>query len=82
MMELEKSLIEEAKRKPYFKKEYSIFLDLEEKIKEVNRVINKDKEDLKNKDLLIDNMKIKINELKRQLNIMKDTYFDIEEGYH
>jgi len=82
MMELEKSLIEEAKRKPYFKKEYSVFLDLEEKIKEVNRVINKNKEDLKSKDLLIDNMKIKINELKRQLNIMKDTYFDIEEGYH
>ena len=82
MMELEKSLIEEAKRKPYFKKEYSVFLDLEEKIKEVNRVINKNKEDLKSKNLLIDNMKIKINELKRQLNIMKDTYFDIEEGYH
>ncbi len=82
MIELEKSLIEEAKRKPYFKKEYSVFLDLEEKIKEVNRVINKDKDDIKNKDLLIDNMKIKINELQKQLNIMKDTYLDMEKGYN
>ena len=82
MMELEKSLIEEAKQKSYFKKEYKVFGDLKEKIEETNKLINKEKENIKNKDLLIDNMKIKINELQRQLNNIKDVYLDIEEGYY
>jgi len=82
IMELEKSLIQEAKQKPYFKEEYQVFIDLKTKIEETNKLINKEKEDLKNKNLLIDNMKIKINELLRQLKNIKDVYLDIEEGYY
>jgi exonuclease SbcC len=82
IMELEKSLIQEAKQKPYFKEEYQVFIDLKEKIEETNKLINKEKENLKNKNLLIDDIKIKINELLRQLNNIKDVYLDIEEGYY
>ena len=84
MMQLEKLLIEEAKQKPYFKKEYKVFGDLKAKIEEINELINKEKEKIKikNKDPLIDNMNIKINKLQRQLNNMKDAYLDIEEGYY
>ena len=82
MMELEKSLIEEAKQKSYFKKEYQVFEDLKVKIEKINELINKEKEKLKNKNLLIDNMKIKIDELQRQLNKIKDAYLDMEEGYY
>jgi len=82
MMQLEKLLIEEAKQKPYFKKEYKVFGDLKAKIEEINELKNKEKEKIKNKDPLIDNMNIKINKLQRQLNNMKDAYLDIEEGYY
>ncbi len=82
MIETEKLMIEEAKQKPYFKKEYMILLELEEKIQAVNELIIKCEENLKNKNLLIDNIKIKINELQRQLNNIKDVYLDIEEGYY
>lgn len=82
MLEAEKKLIEEAKQKPYFKKEYSVFLDLEERMKETNKLIDKNNENIKNKNLVIDNTKIKINELQRQLNHIKDLYLDIEEGYY
>ena len=43
IMQLEKSLIEEAKQKPYFKKEYQVFADLKVKIEETNELINKRK---------------------------------------
>lgn len=82
MLEAEKKLIEEAKQKPYFKKEYSVFLDLEERIKETNKLIDKNNENIKNKNLVIDNTKLKINELQKQLNHIKDLYLDIEEGYY
>lgn len=82
MIEAEKLLIEEAKEKLYFKKEYSVFLDLEEQIKEINKLIDKNKENIKNKNMLIDNMNIKINDLQSQLNHIKDLYLDIEEGYY
>ena len=80
--ELEKLLIEEAKQKPYFKKEYEVFIDLKGKVEETSELLDKEKEKLKNKDSLIDNMKININELERHLNKIKDVYPDIEEGYY
>ena len=82
MIEIEKALIEEAKHKAYFGKEYQVFEDLKVKIQDINELINKETENLKNKNLLIDNMKTKINELQRQLSTMKDVYLDIEEGYY
>jgi exonuclease SbcC len=80
MVEAEKLLIEEAKQKPYFKKEYSVFLDLEGQIKQMNQLINKNKENIKNKDLLIENLKNKVSELQKQLKTIKETYPDIESG--
>lgn len=82
ILQLEKSLIQEAKEKPYFKKEYQVFGDLKAKIEEVSELKNKEKEKLKNKDSLIDNMSTKINELQSQLNKIRDLYPDIEEGYY
>jgi len=82
ILELEKSLIQEAKEKPYFKKEYKVFGDLKEKIEDTNELINKEKENIKNNDSLIDNINTKINELQRQLNKIKELYLDIEEGYY
>lgn len=82
MIEAEKLLIEEAKQKPYFKKEYSVFLDLEEQIKEINKLLDRNKKNIKDKSLSIDNTKAKINELQRQLNSIKELYLDIEEGYY
>lgn len=82
MLEAEKSLIEEAKQKPYFKKEYTVFLDFQEDIQEVYKLISKEKEKLEKKNLSIDNVKIKISEVQRRLNTIKDVYLDIEEGYY
>ena len=76
---LEKQLIEEAKLKPYFKKEYLVFFDLEEKIKKANELLGKNKKDIQDKEILIDNVNSKINELDRKLNNIKEAYGDIEE---
>jgi len=82
MIELEKSLIEEAKQKSYFKKEYKVFDDLKAKIQKTNKLIDNEKEKLKNMNILIDNNKNKINELQMKINKSKDVYPDMEEGYY
>lgn len=82
MVEAEKHLIEEAQQKPYFKKEYSVFSELEKQIKESNELVDKSQEKLKDKNSLIDNIKNQINELQRKLNNIKEHYPDIEEGYY
>nr|WP_312291071.1 hypothetical protein [Clostridium chromiireducens] len=82
MVEAEKRLIEEAKQKPYFKKEYSVFSELEKQIKESNELVDKSEEKLKDKNSLIDNTKKQISKLQRQLNNIKEHYPDIEEGYY
>lgn len=74
-------LIKEAKQKPYFKKEYSVFLELEDQIQKVNESIQKNKEMLKSKDALVDNIGSKIIDLQKQLTTMKNAYIDIECGY-
>lgn len=81
MLEAEKLLIKEAKQKPYFKKEYSVFLELEDQIQKVNESIQKNKEMLKSKDALVDNIGSKIIDLQKQLTTMKNAYIDIESGY-
>ncbi|MFW2503506.1 hypothetical protein [Clostridium diolis] len=81
MLEAEKLLIKEAKQKPYFKKEYSVFLELEDQIQKVNESIQKNKEMLKSKDALVDNIGSKIIDLQKQLTTMKNAYIDIEGGY-
>jgi exonuclease SbcC len=82
MLELEKILIEEAKIKPYFNKEYKIFSDLREKIDKIHQSIDMTRKNIEDNDLLIDNVKAKINELQKQLNAIKDVYLDVEEGYY
>ncbi|WP_026886597.1 hypothetical protein [Clostridium beijerinckii] len=81
MLEAEKLLIKEAKQKPYFKKEHSVFLELEDQIQKVNESIQKNKEMLKSKDALVDNIKSKIIDFQKQLTTMKNAYIDIERGY-
>lgn len=81
MLEAEKLLIKEAKQKPYFKKEYSVFLELEDQIQKVNESMEKNKEMLKSKDALVDNIGSKIIDLQKQLTTMKNAYIDIEGGY-
>lgn len=82
MIELEKALIEEAKQKPYFKKDYEVFEQLKLKIQEANELIDKEKEKIKIKDMEINDIQIKIDELLRQLNNIKNAYLDMEEGYY
>ena len=82
MMDLEKALIEEAKQKPYFQRDYEVFAKRKEKIQEANELIEKEKEKIKSKDIEIDEVKIKIDELHRQLNNIKNAYLDMEEGYY
>lgn len=80
MIDLEKALIEEAKKKPYFQKDYEVFEQRNAKIKEVSELMNKEKEKIKNKDAEIEKVKIKIDEFERQINTIKNAYLDIEEG--
>lgn len=82
MEEAQKLLIEEAKQKIYFKKEYLVFIELEEKIRKTNELIEENKEDIKLKESKITNIKSKINELDRILMTLKEVYVDIEEGYN
>jgi hypothetical protein len=82
MIELEEALIEEAKQKLYFKKEYKIFDELNKKIENTKALMNKEEEKLKDKNLLIHKVTVKINEVQSQLNKVKDTYLDMEEGYY
>lgn len=82
MDDAEKRLIEEAKQKPYFKKEYLVFVELEEKIKQINELIEKNKGELQDKESKISDIQTKINELNRMLSTIKEVYVDIEEGYY
>jgi hypothetical protein len=82
MMDLEKALIEEAKQKPYFQKDYAVFAERKEKINEAAELVEKEKEKIRQKDIEIDKVKIKIEDFERQLNNMKNAYLDMEEGYY
>lgn len=82
MLEAEKSLIEEAKQEPFFKKEFSVFAELEEMINKAKVLVNESEENLKNKNLIIEKFIGKINELDKQLSTMKEIYLDIEDVYY
>lgn len=82
MVDAEKALIEEAKQKPYFMKEYSVFQDLENQINHAKELVNKNQENIQNKNLLVENITKKINELDKQLNTIKELYLDIEAIYY
>jgi hypothetical protein len=82
MLEAEKLLIEEAKQKPYFQKEYLVFAELEDQIEKIKKLINKSEEDVKNKNLVIENVIEKISKIDKQLNTIKDIYIDIEDVYY
>lgn len=47
----------------------------------MNESIQKNKEMLKSKDALVDNIGSKIIDLQKQLTTMKNAYIDIESGY-
>lgn len=78
---VESLLLEEAKESMYFKDEYEVILDLEEKIEGIRILIDKNKKELENQSDLFNTIKNKINEYEKQINVMKERYLDIEEGY-
>lgn len=82
MIDLEKTLIEEAKLKPYFQKDYDVFVQRKKKINEAAELVEKEKENIKQKDIEIEQVKIKIDEFDKLLNNMKNAYLDMEEGYY
>lgn len=82
MLDLEKALIEEAKQKPYFKKDYEVFEQRKAKISEAAGLLEKEKEKINQKDMEIHQVKIKIDEFNRRLSNMKNAYLDMEEGYY
>lgn len=82
MFEAEKLLVEEAKQKSYFKNEYSVFEELEDRVMKAKDLLNKSEENLKNMYLVIENIIVKINELDKQLSTLKEIYWDMEEVYY
>lgn len=82
MIDLEKALIEEAKQKPYFQKDYEVLVQRKEKISEAAELLEKEKEKIKQKDMEINQVKIKIDEFNKLINNMKNAYLDMEEGYY
>ncbi|WP_160683454.1 hypothetical protein [Clostridium sp. C2-6-12] len=82
MMDLEKALIEEAKQKLYFQKDYEVFAQRKEKVNEAAELLEKEKEKIKQKEIEINQAKIKIDEFNQLLSNMKNAYLDIEEGYY
>lgn len=82
MIDLEKSLIEEAKKKPYFQKDYEVFTERKIKIDEAAELLEKEREKINQKDMEVNQVKIKIDEINKLLNNMKNAYLDVEEGYY
>lgn len=79
---IEKTLVEEAKRNSYFKEEYQVFLDLQQKIHAINKLLNQTKEKIKIQNEVINNSRSKINELEQQLIIIKGEYLDMEQSIY
>lgn len=78
---VETLLLEEAKVSKYFKDEYQVLLDLKEKIEELKILIDKSKKELEEQRYSANVVKNKIMDCEKRLNIMKELYLDIEEGY-
>lgn len=82
MIDIEKALIEEAKEKPYFQKDYEVFAKRKMKISEAAELLEKEKEKVSEKDVQINQVRTKIDEFSKLLNNMKNAYLDMEEGYY
>lgn len=75
---IEKHIIEEAKNSIYFQEEFKDYLNHMEKVEDISQLILSEKEELKNKNTLIEKNKNKIKEYQKQLKIIKDEYPDMK----
>ncbi|AQS08265.1 hypothetical protein CLOBY_03350 [Clostridium saccharobutylicum] len=82
IVEAEKMLILEAKNSPHFQEEYQVFEKLKKEISKAKNILDEEKHSLDEKIVSINELKNKIDELDNQLNIIKDIYVDMEEGYY
>lgn len=75
---IEKRIIEEAKCSIYFQEEFKEYLNHIEKVEDISQLISSSKEELKEKNNLIEENKNKIKEYQKQLRIIKDEYPDMK----
>lgn len=74
----EAKLIEEAKESHLFDKEYKVFDEIEDRLKEIDDDLYNNKKILKEKEELIDSLQLKLEKLNEYLEALKEIYPDIE----
>ena len=78
---VEKLLIEEAKRSMYFKNEYEEIIQLQNTIDSINSLTSKLKESLKIKEKELKDTKESLEECRKQIQVIKSIYPDMEASY-
>ena len=74
----EAKLIEEAKESHLFDKEYKVFEEIEDMLKEIDNDLYNNRKILKEKDDLINLSQLKLEKLDEYLDALKEIYPDIE----
>ncbi|CAH0435118.1 Conserved hypothetical protein [Clostridium neonatale] len=78
---VEKLLIEEAKRSMHFKNEYQEIIHLQNTIDGINDLTLELKESLKIKEKELKDTKEKLEECRKQIQVIKNIYPDMEASY-
>ena len=78
---VEKLLIEEAKRSIYFKNEYEEIIQLQNTIDGINSSTLELKESLKSKEKELKDTKEQLEECRKQIQVIKNIYPDMEASY-
>ncbi len=78
---VEKLLIEEAKRSIYFKNEYEEIIQLQNTIDSINSSTLELKESLKSKEKELKDTKEQLEECRKQIQVIKNIYPDMEASY-
>lgn len=78
IINMERSLVEEAKQSQYFKEESALFSELKQKIDALNEIQNKTKEKIKDKNNLINVSRNKVNLIENDLVKINSEYPDID----
>lgn len=78
---VEKLLVEEAKRSIYFKDEYGEVIQLQNTIEEINTLTVRLKENLKINDIDLKKVKNNLEECRKQIELIKSIYPDMEASY-
>lgn len=78
---VQKLLVEEAKRSVYFKDEYRELIELQNTIEGINNLTVQLKENAKNNDIELKKVKNNIEECRKQIEVIRNIYPDMEASY-